>query len=139
MIFSATIIVGIFIFNLVLVLSLVFFFSIDNYRKLSKKLDTVIVKTPVFTFLEKRNVDFPERWLTSNNRKTGLVLIAISLYLAAFSFVPRFILSNKRTNISFTSSLDLMVELNDIIRGAFKTGTFWSPSVCFPSSDIFII
>lgn len=87
MVFSATLIVGIFLFNLVLVLSLVFFFSVNNYRKLSDKLDTVVIKTPVFTFLEKRNLDFVDRWMMKDNRKTGIVLIGVSVYLVIFSFL----------------------------------------------------
>jgi len=86
-ILSITLIAGIFIFNLVLVLSLVFFFSINNYRKLSNKLDTVVIRTPVFTFLEKRNLDFVDRWMMKNNRKMGLIFIGASLYLVIFSFL----------------------------------------------------
>ncbi len=67
------------------IVSLIFTFSLDTYRKIDETLNISVIQARALTAIE-RNSYVIDDWLMANNRTAGPLLIALSLIDLKLSF-----------------------------------------------------
>ncbi|MFH1094453.1 MAG: hypothetical protein V1739_09950 [Candidatus Omnitrophota bacterium] len=74
-----------FVYGSVFIISFIFTFSLDLYRKIDEKIKREIVPARIVTGLDK-NIDWFDNWLMAHNKAIGPVLILFSILNIKFSF-----------------------------------------------------
>ncbi|MBM3245560.1 MAG: hypothetical protein FJZ15_07215 [Candidatus Omnitrophica bacterium] len=68
-----------FIYGSICILSLIFMFSIDAYRKIEGRADFTILSTPEANPILQRRIDIIDLWLIRNHTLVGLILVVLSI------------------------------------------------------------
>jgi len=74
-----------FVYGLALIMSVIFTFSLELYRKIEEKIMVEIIPARVVTILD-RNIDWFDDWLKAHNMSIGPVLILFSILNIKFVF-----------------------------------------------------
>ena len=74
-----------FVYGSILIISFIFTFSLDLYRKIDEKIKMEIIPARIVTVLDK-NFDWFDNWLMAHNKAIGPVLILFSILNIKFSF-----------------------------------------------------
>ncbi|MCM8781714.1 MAG: hypothetical protein NC828_01475 [Candidatus Omnitrophica bacterium] len=74
-----------FIYSTICIISTIFTFSLQTYRKIDEIVKLEIIPSRILTPLEK-NIYWIDTWLMSNNKIIGPILIVLSILDLRFSF-----------------------------------------------------
>jgi hypothetical protein len=60
-------------------LSIIFTFSLESYRKISEKLNLDVFQGPTIVGILERDIDWLDNWLVRHNKIVGPLLILLSI------------------------------------------------------------
>ena len=68
-----------FTYGVACMLSIIFTFYLESYRKISEKLSSDIFQGPTIVGMLERDIDWLDNWLVKHNKMVGPILILLSI------------------------------------------------------------